>query len=117
MSKLKYIFISLLVIVVVILELSPATTHAVTESGFTKQELKDMKKVDKNIAKVSSSEEYNNGTLKDKKLLMKDCLTQLKKKKLISTYHYDKDSKMFSYTYKCGVLGGVMLVDFDPMFN
>ena len=91
------------------------TVWAESVSEFTKQELKDMGKVDKALKKLVKSEKYQSGDLKTKKKLAKKLLKKLKSKGLIKNIFYS--DKTYSFQYKNGVLGGLMLEEFSEFFN
>ena len=84
-------------------------------SEFTEQELKDMAKVDKAMQKLVKTEKYKNGNLTTRKKLAKKMFKKLKSKGLIQGLLYE--DKMFSFQYKNGVLGGMMLEEFDKYLN
>ncbi len=87
------------------------------EELLTDKELEDMQYVDDKIEQLSSSQEYKEMSIEEKATEMEKLLKDLKEKKYIKDYNYSSDNYLFSYEYECGVLGGIMLKDFDPMLN
>lgn len=91
-------------------------------TGFTDQELDEMDEADKKLSKLLRSKKFQHLLLKDKEKQMHSLLVSLAEKgtkklpyPLIKkdTIYHDKDSHNFFFTYSCGVLGSVMIVDYD----
>lgn len=83
--------------------------------------LERMAVVDNKLSLVTKSEEYKNGNIETRHRLAENALKELEEQGYVrkGTIYYDGNSNI-SFTYECskeGVLGGIMLKEFDPMFN
>lgn len=87
------------------------------EETLTDKELDDMQYVDDKIDKLLNSDKYDALSLDERAIEVKKVLKELKKEKYIKNYYYEEGSYLFSFEYSCGVLGGVMIKEFDPMLN
>lgn len=94
--------------------------------SFVDEDFGDMEAVDNAITELISSDEYTNSEIDRRVELVGDLLKSLarigtteRSYSLIKplSIHYYKDSAMYSFEYKCGVEGGVMLQEFDSSFN
>lgn len=83
--------------------------------GFTDQELEDMETVNKAMQAYTELPEYQDEDLEHRKDSAEKCLKGLEERGLISNIAYS--NYMFTFQYKCGVSGGWMIKDFDPMMN
>ena len=73
--------------------------------------------VDSGIAYLMNSEEFKSMTDDKKADCMKHLLEQYQSSREIKNVYYDANTKIYTFEYKNGVLGGVMLEDFDPNLN
>ena len=89
---------------------------AVSEEGLTEQELADMAKTDSKISDLTNGDEFQNASLQERTALAKQLLTALADEGLIKKDFTVSDG-MASFEYSCGVLGGIMLREFDPMMD
>lgn len=88
-----------------------------SDNTFTEEELSRDEYVDTEISKITDSEEYKESSYDDRKAAIEQILTKLKEEKYIKNDYYDKDSQMFTFQYSSGVLGGVMIKEFDSLMN
>lgn len=73
--------------------------------------------VDSGITHLMNSEEFK-AIDEDKQIdSMKCLLDQYQSSNEIKNVYYDPKTKMYTFQYKDGILGGVMLKDFDPNMN
>ena len=89
---------------------------AVSEEGLTEQELAYMAKTDSKISDLTNGDEFQNASLQERTALAKELLTELADEGLIKK-DFTVSGDMASFEYSCGVLGGIMLSEFDPMMN
>ena len=85
--------------------------------GLSEKDLADMEKVGKRLEQFTGSPEYDSMTIEQRLAEGKKVLEELADEGLIikeSIYVYDAN---ISFTYSCGVLGGLMVRGFDPMMN
>lgn len=73
--------------------------------------------VDKLIRDLTGSEEYQAKTDEEKVAACQNLLDELLAQGEIKNLLYDQNDMMFSFEYKNGYLGGVMIKDFDPNLN
>ena len=88
-----------------------------SDNTFTEEELSRDEYVDTEIAEITASEEYKESSYDERKTDIEQLLTQLKREKYIRNVYYDKDNQMFTFQYSSGVLGGVMIKEFDSLTN
>lgn len=88
-----------------------------SENSFTDKEIGDMEYVDNEIKHLSSNDEYKEMSFENQVIEMEKVLKKLKEKQYIKYYVYSSDNYPFSFEYTCGVLGGVMMKDFDSILN
>ena len=88
-----------------------------SDNTFTEEELSRDEYVDTEISKITDSEEYKESSYDERKTDIEQLLTQLKREKYIRNVYYDKDNQMFTFQYSSGVLGGVMIKEFDSLTN
>lgn len=88
-----------------------------SDNTFTEEELSRDEYVDTEISKITDSEEYKESSYDERKTDIEQLLTQLKREKYIRNAYYDKDNQMFTFQYSSGVLGGVMIKEFDSLTN
>ena len=89
----------------------------ISDNTFTEEELSRDEYVDTKIAEITASEEYKESSYDERKTDIEQLLTQLKREKYIRNVYYDKDNQMFTFQYSSGVLGGVMIKEFDSLTN
>lgn len=89
----------------------------ISDSTFTEEEIAKDEYVDTKIAEITASEEYKESSYDDRKTTIEQILTDLKREKYIKNVYYDKDNQMFTFQYSSGVLGGVMIKEFDSLTN
>ncbi|MCL2488391.1 MAG: DUF11 domain-containing protein [Oscillospiraceae bacterium] len=84
-------------------------------SAFTDSELADIQSVDDAIAALLASGEYIAADTETRKAMAEELLNQLAEEGLIlaESLFYDEDAEIFTFEYKCGMLGGLILEDFD----
>jgi len=85
----------------------------------TDKELADIQDVDTQIADMQKSSGYKNGGLNDRKEKMEKLLSSLEEKGLIkkSTTFFNNDSGVFTFAYKNGILGAVIIKDFNNQYD
>ena len=88
-----------------------------SDNTFAEEELSRDEYVDTEISKITDSEEYKKSSYDERKTAIEQLLTELKEEKYIKNVYYDKDSQMFTFQYSSGVLGGVMIKEFDSLMN
>lgn len=122
--KNKHISIILLLLVVLLSTGCNNTTVSkinnsteISDNTFTEEELSRDEYVDTEISKITDSEEYKESSYDERKTDIEQLLTQLKREKYIRNVYYDKDNQMFTFQYSSGVLGGVMIKEFDSLTN
>jgi len=86
-------------------------TEENNESAFTQQDLDDVETVDNAILTLRESDEFSNSSAEDRKYMLNDLLNQLQNNALIHNLQCDDSSTdemdvVFSFEYKCGILGG-----------
>ena len=122
--KNKHISIILLILVVLLSTGCNNTTVSkinnsteISDNIFTEEEISKDEYVDTKIAEITASEEYKESSYDERKTDIEQLLTQLKREKYIRNVYYDKDNQMFTFQYSSGVLGGVMIKEFDSLTN
>lgn len=122
--KNKHISIILLLLVVLLSTGCNNTTVSkinnsteISDNTFTEEEISKDEYVDTKIAEITASEEYKESSYDERKTDIEQLLTQLKREKYIRNVYYDKDNQMFTFQYSSGVLGGVMIKEFDSLTN
>lgn len=122
--KNKHISIILLLLVVLLSTGCNNTTVSkinnsteISDNTFTEEEISKDEYVDTKIAEITASEEYKESYYDERKTDIEQLLTQLKREKYIRNVYYDKDNQMFTFQYSSGVLGGVMIKEFDSLTN
>lgn len=84
----------------------PNENSVESEEGLTDADSADMEYVDNKIKEIFEIENYNE---KDFQKLF----DTLEADGYVKNVYWDADSEMFTFQYKCGVLGGTMLRDFS----
>ncbi len=75
------------------------------------------KNIDDGLNKLMESEEYKNSNENKKIEVVENFLKLYEKDNIIKNLDYDSKTKLFSFQYSDGSLGGVSLKEFDPMLN
>lgn len=73
--------------------------------------------VDTKVHEITDSEEYSNASIEEREQMIGPLLKDLEKLGYIKNLYYDKDSETFTFQYYSGVLGGVMIKEWNPMMN
>lgn len=84
---------------------------------FTEKELADMENVGKRLEELTGSPEYASMTDDQKIAAGKKLLEKLGDEGLIIKNSISVSDDMISFSYSCGVLGGMKVRGFDPMMN
>lgn len=69
------------------------------------------------VSSITTGSGFSKKSLAKKKTQVKSALNDLKKQKLIEKYEYNDDAKTYEFTYENGILGAVMLNDFNEKAN
>lgn len=95
------------------------TSSQESEEGLTSEEIDDMDKVGNAFSERFEQADYKSADVKGKSEIALKLLNELAEKGLIikSSIYYDESSSLISFSYSSGVLGGIKLTSFDPMFN
>ena len=95
------------------------TSSQESEEGLTSEEIDDMDKVGNAFSERFDQADYKSADVKGKSEIALKLLNELADKGLIikSSIYYDESSSLISFSYSSGVLGGIKLTAFDPMFN
>lgn len=88
-----------------------------SHEGFTEQELADMEETDKRISDLTKSDEFQQADVSARMELAQALLTELAEEGLVKKGSVYAGGDTVSFQYSCGVLGGVMCREFDPMMN
>jgi len=84
--------------------------------GLSAQDIEDMSVVDEAMIGVLRTEEFINASVADRKNMAEEMLKELEEQGLICNVYFDEED-MFSFQYKCGVLGGVdILLDSERYY-
>lgn len=73
--------------------------------------------VDTKVHEITDSEEYSNASIEEREQMIGPLLKDLEKLGYIKNLYYDKDNEAFTFQYYSGVLGGVMIKEWNPMMN
>ena len=98
-------------------EISSDIRQTEISEGLTKQELEDMQKVSNAMSERFEQDDYKNATPAERKKIALELLNKLAGQGLIIRESIYADDEMVSFSYSCGVLGGVQLREWDPMMN
>lgn len=82
-------------------------------------DLENMHTAEERISELMNSPEYKDSNDDQKRDTVEKLLNELENEGLIEkgSVMYNESSKTFSYKYKGGILGGIMLKEFDPRMN
>lgn len=83
----------------------------------SEKEYEEMEIVESQITSLMKNEEYQKMAESEQIEAIKELLTSLSKQGLVKHIYFDKPTAMFSFDYKNGVGGGVMIRGFDPNLN
>lgn len=117
-NKTKNSFKALLIIFALTLLLAGCSKNKpIEETIKTIEELEKMdydinEYVDDILNEATDDKFYKDLTLRQRELSIERILGELKNKELILHYQYNKDN-LFSFQYKDGVLGGVLIKQFE----
>lgn len=86
---------------------------------FTDQELADMDTVGDRLRALTDSEVYNRASLEERRTMAVKLLNELADDGLVirGSILAEEDNDSISFSYSSGVLGGIMLREWDPMMN
>lgn len=73
--------------------------------------------VDNQLHELMVSESFESADEETRVTYVKALLKKLKKEKRIKNYFYSTETQMFSFEYKDGSLGGVVIKEHDPLMN
>ncbi len=73
---------------------------------FTQEELDDMQYVNDAVVKLVESDDFENATASGRIVMAYDLLYELQEEGYVTNISYDNDA-MLSFTYKCGISGGI----------
>lgn len=73
--------------------------------------------IDYAIDKLTNSEEYKQMSDNQKKEECEKLLNRLKDQGKIKYFSYSESSMLYSFEYSDGVLGGIMIKEWDPYMN
>lgn len=82
-------------------------------------DLENMHTAEERISELMNSQEYKDSNDEQKRNAVEKLLNELGNEGLIEkgSIIYDDSTKNFSFQYKGGILGGIMLKEFDPRMN
>jgi len=85
----------------------------------TSEEIEIMKNVDTGIKSITESEDFDEKPIEEKEDLVENKLNEFVESGEINenSISYDGDAEVFSFTFSNGVLGGVMIGEFEEEFN
>lgn len=73
--------------------------------------------VDTKIKELTDSETYKVSSIEEREQLVGPLLKDLEKLGYIKNLYYDKDNETFTFQYYSGVLGGVMIKEWNTIMN
>ena len=76
-----------------------------------------MEETDKRISDLTKSDEFQQADVSARMELAQALLTELAEEGLVKKGSVYAGGDTVSFQYSCGVLGGVMCREFDPMMN
>ncbi|MGN1457179.1 MAG: hypothetical protein ACI4XP_04395 [Acutalibacteraceae bacterium] len=96
-----------------------SSVSSVSSEGMSSKEIDDMSKVDDRIQNLMKSEDFKAASEQNKLEAVETLLNELAKEDLIigESINYDVRNSQFSFQYKSGALGGIMMKDFDEHMN
>ncbi len=99
---------------------SSVTVESGTESssqGFTEEELEQMNEVSERLGALTGSEAFRSAKVDKRAEMALELLNQLADEGLVIRQSIEHNNDTISFSYSCGVLGGVMLREWDPDMN
>ena len=99
---------------------SSVTGESGTESssqGFTAEELEQMNEVSERLGALTGSEAFRSAKVDKRAEMALELLNQLADEGLVIRQSIEHNNDTISFSYSCGVLGGVMLREWDPAMN
>lgn len=105
-----------IILIIVAIILLVAAVFIIKNATSTNNSHEDID-VDELINKLTKSEGYSKMSYDEKKESCRKLLEELKEKGAIKYYSYSDTSMLYSFEYKDGSLGGIMLKEWDPKFN
>ncbi|MBQ2694385.1 MAG: InlB B-repeat-containing protein [Clostridia bacterium] len=95
-----------------------AVISFVDSNTITDIELAEMKKVDEEISRLISTDEFSANTISEQKNAVTELLEEFEDEQVQNnSIFFDSNSKVCSFTYSNGVLGGVYLGEFKEHYN
>ena len=76
------------------------------EEGLTDQDIEDMRAVDEAMLEFLRRDGFFDAAVADRRSMTEGFLKELEEQRLIVNVYYDEDG-MFTFQYKCGILGGM----------
>jgi hypothetical protein len=91
--------------------------QAADEASLTGSDALDMREADRAVAALTESDAFASMSLDERYDAAEQQLLGLADEGLIDrrSLYYDEDMQMFTFSYRCGVLGGVLLQDFEDL--
>lgn len=93
-------------------EVSVASAASDEEKAESPDEAKKVKYAQDCFAELMDNEKYQNGSDDERYSIINDMLLSLEKDGYIKNVYYAEDSKLFTFKYADGVLGGIYLDSF-----
>lgn len=95
------------------------SSEKVSSEGMSSKEIDDMSKADDRIQNLMKSEDFKAASEQNKLEAVETLLNELASEGLIidGSINYDVRNSQFSFQYKSGALGGIMMKDFDEHMN
>lgn len=92
---------------------------SVSSEGMSSKQIDDMSKADERIQNLMKSEDFKAASEQNKLEAVETLLNELAKEDLIigESIYYDVRNSQFSFQYKSGALGGVMMKPFAEDMN
>lgn len=105
----------LVALVLFVTLLTPPTAHAAAPGTLTEADLDGMRAADASVAALTGSEAYAAMPLEERRAAADEQLQALAGEQLIdgSSVYYDEENQMYTFSYACGVLGGILLQDLE----
>lgn len=100
MNKICFVTISILLLIISIL---------IYQANCSKRDIISINYVDKIVEATITDITYENSSLEEKKDIIYNLLTRLKKEKYILNFSYDEKNHQFSFAYTDKSLGGIKL--------
>lgn len=88
-----------------------------TEKGLTEEELDQMSQTEERISSLCKTEAYKNASVGQRAEMAKQLLNELADEGLVIRDSIAFHESNISFQYRCGVLGGMKLKEWDPNMN